>query len=82
MGLKSFFLSITLLLTVILQSHAQQLVSATFAGSKTKEQLTALFPLPFIKYGVKYYWSISTARPTAKAAYPLITAMPEEMKVR
>ena len=59
--MKSFLFSLILVLTFSLQSNAQQLVSATFAGSKTKEQLTALFPLPFIKYGVQYYRVLYTS---------------------
>lgn len=59
--MKAFLSSWILVLVFSLQSNAQQLVSATFAGSKTKEQLTALFPLPFIKYGVKYYRVLYTS---------------------
>jgi len=34
---------------------AQNLVSSTLLGSKTKAQLTTQFSLPIIQYGVKYY---------------------------
>lgn len=34
---------------------SQQLVSATYKGARTKAQIAALFNLPLIKYGVKYY---------------------------
>lgn len=34
---------------------AQNLVSSTLLGSKTKAQLTTQFGLPIIQYGVKYY---------------------------
>jgi hypothetical protein len=42
--------------------YGQQLVSATYLGTKTKEQLTALFPLPFLRYGVNYYKVLYTSR--------------------
>ena len=34
---------------------AQNLVSSTLLGAKTKAQLTTQFALPIIQYGVKYY---------------------------
>ncbi len=35
--------------------NAQQLISSTFLGSKTKNQLLAQFNIPFIGFGVNYY---------------------------
>ncbi|MBK9256312.1 MAG: T9SS type A sorting domain-containing protein [Saprospiraceae bacterium] len=35
--------------------RSQELISATYKGLRTKQQITALFGLPIIKYGAKFY---------------------------
>lgn len=35
--------------------YSQNLVSATYKGARTKQQITTSFGLPFVKYGAKYY---------------------------
>jgi hypothetical protein len=54
MMLKSIFFS-SLLCVFAALLPAQDLVSYTFIGSKTKAQLAAQFGLPFIQYGARFY---------------------------
>ncbi len=44
----SFFL-------VTIATFSQNLVTATYKGASTKQQITSTFGIPFIKYGAKYY---------------------------
>ncbi len=42
--------------------RGQEVISATFIGSKTKSQLISQFNVPFIGYGAKYYKVLYTSK--------------------
>jgi len=46
-------------------THSQKLVSVTYKGARTKQQITTMFSLPFVKYGAKYY-AVNYISPDAK----------------
>ncbi|MBC7886164.1 MAG: T9SS type A sorting domain-containing protein [Saprospiraceae bacterium] len=59
---------ISLSFFIVIFSNAvfsQKLVSATYKGARTKQQVSSLFSLPLIKYGAKYYKILYTS-PDAK----------------
>jgi len=53
--MKNYLSCLLLSLAFCASLPAQQLVSSTLLGSKTKAQLASQFQLPFFQYGVKYY---------------------------
>lgn len=53
MSIRKILFFLTLLLGGTI--HSQELISHTFLGSKTKDQLTAQFGVPFLQYGVRCY---------------------------
>lgn len=58
----NIFLSFCLFLGT---TYSQKLVSVTYKGARTKQQITTMFSLPLVKYGAKYY-AVNYISPDAK----------------
>jgi hypothetical protein len=70
-----------LLICILAQSvQAQNLISSTYKGQRTKEQLNTQFGLPIFQYNVKYYKVLYTSTDAAGALDTLsgLVAMPQE----
>ncbi len=55
-------------------ASSQNLISSTFKGSRTKEQLIALFGVPIIQYGANYY-KITYTSPDAQGALDTLSGL-------
>ncbi len=49
------YLLLTITMVISMQTYAQNVVSVTLLGTKTKAQLLAQYQIPFIQFGVNYY---------------------------
>jgi hypothetical protein len=53
--MRKYILLLTIAVFNFIELSAQNVVSVTYSGEKTKQELTTLFGLPLIKYGARYY---------------------------
>lgn len=76
----------TLLITgiIIFQAHAQEIVSVTLKGSRTKTQLINQFSNPLIKNGAKYYTVLYTSLDAkgSKDTLSGLLVVPDDLKFR
>lgn len=76
---STFFLAFILLYTTL---KSQDFVSAQLLGSRTKQEITAAYALPLIRFGAKYY-KIRYASPDAKGKKDTLSGLlvvPDDLK--
>jgi hypothetical protein len=81
--MKKFFISTLIILSGFI-SEAQELVSVTPKGSRTKLQLTTEYSNPFIRNGAKYY-SVLYTSPDAKGNKDTLSGLmviPDDLKFK
>lgn len=70
--------------TFLFFCHAQDVVSVTLKGSKTKTQISTLYNLPLIKFGAKYY-QVKYTSVDAKGAKDTLSGLlmvPDDLKYK
>ena len=76
---STIFLGFVLLYTTL---QSQDLVSAQLLGSRTKQELTAIYQLPIIRFGAKYY-KVRYSSPDAKGKKDTLSGLlvvPDDLK--